>query len=81
MGHLFMPFLLTNISKFYQFHIIFAKNIESFQNQPKNTIEKLKTQEKPKTKKNPKTQAKNSKLKQKTQGPGGTCLFPLPKWC
>ena len=28
-----------------------------------------------------KTQAKNSKLKQKTQGPGGARLFPLPKWC
>ena len=27
---LFMPFLLANISKFYQFHIIFAKSIESF---------------------------------------------------
>ena len=34
-----------------------------------------------KLKKKPKTQAKNSKLKQKTQGPGGTRLFPLPKWC
>ena len=27
-----------------------------------------------------KTRAKNSKLKQKTQVPGGTRLFPLPKW-
>ena len=34
-----------------------------------------------KLKKKPKTQAKNSKLKQKPQGPGGTRLFPLPKWC
>ena len=32
-----------------------------------------------KLKKKPKTQAKNSKLKQKTQGLGGTRLFPLPK--
>ena len=24
---------------------------------------------------------KSSKLKQKTQGLGGTHLFPLPKWC
>ena len=34
-----------------------------------------------KLKKKPKTQAKNSKLKQKTQVPGGTRLFPLPKGC
>ena len=33
-----------------------------------------------KLKKKLKTQAKNSKLKGKTQGLGGTCLFPLPKW-
>ena len=34
-----------------------------------------------KLKKKLKTQAKNSKLKGKTQGQGGTRLSPLPKWC
>ena len=35
-----------------------------------------------KLKKKLKTQVKNSKLKGKTQGLGGTPrLFPLPKWC
>ena len=34
-----------------------------------------------KLKKKLKPQAKNSKLKGKSQGLGGTCLFPLPKWC
>ena len=40
-----------------------------FKKWQKKLIEKLKTQE------------KKPKLKQKTQGPGGTRLFPLPKWC
>ena len=34
-----------------------------------------------KLKKKLKTQVNNSKLKGKTQGLGGTCLSPLPKWC
>ena len=42
-----------------------------FKNWQKNSIEKLETQEK--------TQNSSKKLKQKTQGPGGTRLFPLPK--
>ena len=39
-------------------------------------MEKLQTQGK-----NSETQAKNSKLKQKTQGLGGTRPLRVPKWC
>ena len=56
-----MPFLLTNISKFCQFHKIFNKNIESSQKLKKKSIEKLKTQEKTQnSRKNPKLKKKNS---------------------
>ena len=42
----FMPFLLTNISEFYQFHIIFTKNIESFRKLTKINIENLELKQK-----------------------------------
>ena len=71
-----MPFLFTNIPKFYQFETFFTKNITFFGKLTTNFIRKGS-----KLKKKLKTQGKNSKLKEKTQGLGGTCPLRVPKWC
>ena len=57
-----MPFLFTNIPKFYQFETFFTKNITFFGKLTTNFIRKGS-----KLKKKLKTQGKNSKLKEKTQ--------------
>ena len=71
-----MPFLWTNIFKFCQFQLFFTESIEFFRNFQK----KLK-ENNFKLKKELKTQAKNSKLKEKTQGPGGFFRAWETKWC
>ena len=53
---LFMPFLWTNIFKFYKFQLFFTKNIEIFRKLKKNWGEKTQN-----SSKKLKTQAKNSR--------------------
>ena len=66
-----MTFLLTNIFEKLNSKGKISKFIRIWQKieeQSKKLMEKLKTQ------------AKNSKLKEKTQGPGGFSLALPPKW-
>ena len=70
MGYPFKPFLLTNISKFNQFHIIIGKIFDNWQ---KITFEKLKTQEK--------TQNSSKKLRVREALASFLCPSDVKKAC